>query len=408
MIPATTKALIVRKDSSGRKPVYYDAVIVDRPVPQLSPGQVLVKIGAAAFNHKDVWVRMAKYPKVVDGSVFGADGAGTVVASGDPNDSLVGQRVFLTPMRGWKAHPDGPESLFGIMGNGPLPPIGTFSQYVIVERDEVIRTPDHLDDVHAAAWPLAGLTAWRAAIVNAKVQPGDNVLITGIGGGVAIVALQLCVAQGANVYVTSSSQEKIDKAIALGAKGGVNYKDKNWAEQVNKLLLAHAPSSGGKTEFDSVVDSGGGNISGQMSQYLKHGGRIVCYGMTAEPKITFTMREVLKNQQLIGALYPPLPLSITSNLLHPTHPIVPLFHPTSPNPTPPRSSLLGSTMGSTQDLISATHFLSKHRIVPVVSHILQGLESAEEGFELIKRGVQFGKVVVKVDVDAGEKERAKL
>jgi NADPH:quinone reductase-like Zn-dependent oxidoreductase len=109
----------------------------------------------------------------------------------------------------------------------------------------VFLTPEHLDDVHIAAWPVGGLTAWRyrkpfiilstmffllvtpsrAVTVNAKVQHGQNILITGVGGGVAIIAMQICLAIGANVYVTSGDPNKIRRATSLGAKGGANYKD---------------------------------------------------------------------------------------------------------------------------------------------------------------------------------------
>ncbi|KAG6872132.1 hypothetical protein C0995_012669 [Termitomyces sp. Mi166 len=211
-----------------------------------------------------------------------------------------------------------------------------------------------------AAWPLGAVTAWRAAVVNGQVSSGQNVLITGIGGGVALLALQICIAKGASVYVTSGSQDKIQKAIALGAKGGVNYKDKKWPSQLGALL-------GKGRELDVVIDSGGGEIMMQTNKILKHGGRVVCYGMTASPKISFTMREVLKNQRLIG-----------------------------------------STMGSHQDLVDATNFLAEHRIVPVISHVFEGLEGAEQGFETIKRGEQFGKVVVKISSDIGVPVKAKL
>jgi NADPH:quinone reductase-like Zn-dependent oxidoreductase len=133
---------------------------------------------------------------------------------------------------------------FGIFGGVSFPQNGTFTEYIVVERDQVFLTPEHLDDIQIAAWPVGGLTAWRyfktfhystynilssipcrAVAVNAKVQHGQNILITGIGGGVAIIAMQLCLAKGANVYVTSGSPEKIQRATALGAKGGANYKD---------------------------------------------------------------------------------------------------------------------------------------------------------------------------------------
>ncbi|KAF9449462.1 NAD(P)-binding protein [Macrolepiota fuliginosa MF-IS2] len=349
-LPTTTKAVILRRSTSQEKPVYDDAVLVDKPIPELQPGEVLVKAGAVAFNHRDVWIRKRMYPGIVVGSVFGSDAAGTIVASGMLGDPLIGKRVFLTPSRGWEKDELAPESSFGILGGGALPPIGTFSKYIVVERNQVIPTPEHLDDIQAAAWPLGAVTAWRATMINAAVQRGQNVLITGIGGGVALIAMQLCIAKGASVYVTSGSQEKIRQAIRLGAKGGASYKDANWPVQIASLLKNSTNS-----ELDAVIDSGGGDIMTKVTKSLKQGGRVVCYGMTAAPTITFTMREVLKNQKL-----------------------------------------LGSTMGSHQDLIDATNFLAQHSIVPHVSHVLDGLESAEEGFELMKRGDQFGKIVIKI------------
>ena len=126
------------------------------------------------------------------------------------------------------------------MGGGSYPPIGTFTEYVTVERKYLIATPNHLSSVEVAAWPVAGLTAWRsvlsfmefrafnhgyrAIIINAGVEKGRNLLITGAGGGVALLAVQLSVAKGANVFVTSGSDEKIQKLLPLGVKGGVNYK----------------------------------------------------------------------------------------------------------------------------------------------------------------------------------------
>ncbi|KAM6500156.1 hypothetical protein JOM56_003170 [Amanita muscaria] len=355
-VPHKTTAIVLQQSSPARNPVYHDAVLTTRPIPALKEGDILVKMTAASFNHRELWIRKGMYPRIAIGSTLGADGAGIVIASSDPNDTLLHKRVFLTPSRGWIKDPDGPESDFSIVGGALYPPIGTFSQHVVVERDQVIPIPEHLNDVQAAAWPLGGVTAWRAAIVKGRVSSGQNVLITGIGGGVAILALQLCVAKGANVYVTSGSEDKIRKAVELGAKGGANYKDAKWPSRIAALLSKDAKENGGGTGFlDAVIDSSGGDIMGQTTKYLKQGGSIVCYGMTAGPKITFTMREVLKNQQL-----------------------------------------LGSTMGSHQDLLDATSFLAAHRIVPVVSHVIDGLQHAEEGFELIRKGSHFGKVVIKI------------
>ncbi|KAH9930680.1 NAD(P)-binding protein [Fomitopsis serialis] len=351
--PTSTKVITVRKSPAGREPRYHDAALEQRAIPPLQKGEVLVKLGAAGFNHRDVWIRKGLYPGIAFGAAFGSDGAGTVVAAADANDALLNKRVFLVPMRGWESHPDAPESpKFTILGGGKIVPLGTFAEYVAVERDQVILTPDHLDDEHAAAWPLGGLTAWRASVVNARVDKGDNVLITGIGGGVALLAMQICLAHGANVYVSSSSEDKIRQAVSLGAKAGVNYKADEWPAQLEKLLKENSP----RTPFlSAVIDSGGGDIMSNVSRILKPGGRLVIYGMTAAPMVTFTMREVLKNQQVIG-----------------------------------------STMGSHKDLIDATKFMAEHRFVPIVSHVIDGLENAEQGFELISKGQQFGKVVIRI------------
>ncbi|KAG2106766.1 uncharacterized protein F5147DRAFT_746199 [Suillus discolor] len=358
--PESTRALVIKKCSAEATPVYHHAVLETRPLQQLKQGEVLVKMGAVSFNHRDLWIRLGQYPGINFGSAFGADGAGTVIASADSNDALLNKRVFLTPMRGWESKQDAPETDFGILGGGRNPPLGTFSEYIVVERNQVIRSPDHLDDIQVSAWPLGGLTAWRAAIVNAEASKDQNILITGIGGGVALLAMQLCLARGANVYVTSGSEEKIRKATALGAKGGVNYKLKDWPSHLVALL---AKNSGKSAKIDAVLDSGGGDIITRVNSVLKQGGKVVVYGMTANPQIKFTMREVLKNQRLIG-----------------------------------------STMGSLKDLTDATTFMSEHRIVPVVSHVLEGLEAAEEGFELMKRGDQFGKIVIRIN----DKAKAKL
>lgn len=349
-IPKFARGIVVKKTTAPQIAGYKnDAVLTEYAIPPLKQGEVLVKINAVAFNHKDVWTRKGLYPRITQGSFYGGDGAGLVVASGSPGDELLNQRVFLSPSRGWWDDPVGPENqIVYSLGGAPVAPGGTFAEYIVVERQHVIRTPLHLDDVHAAAWPLGGITAWRVAMVNANVQPGHNVLITGIGGGVALLAMQLCVAAGANVYVTSGHKRKLLDAMKLGAKGGAIYKDADWPAQIRAQLKNGA-------YLDSVIDSGGGDILGKVSKSLRSGGRVVVYGMQGDPTVTLTMREVLLNQQVIG-----------------------------------------STGGSHRDLEDATRFIAKHNIVPIVSHVLDGLESAEEGFRLIERGDQFGKVVIKL------------
>ena len=176
--------------------------------------------------------------------------------------------MILTPGTGWKDSPDGPENPGGymILGGTKTLPNGTLQEYICVPEDEVEEAPSHLSDAEAAALPLAGLTAWRAVVVKCgekNLGPGKNVLITGIGGGVALMALAFAVDTGANVFVTSGSEEKLRKGIELGAKGGVSYKEKDW----DKQLLAKLP--GDRKSFDAVVDSAGGDILGRAVKLLK-------------------------------------------------------------------------------------------------------------------------------------------
>jgi len=284
------------------------------------------------------------------GATFGSDGCGVVVDSAMKNDPLLRKRIFLIPMVGWNDDPKGPEAMqgFGILGGVKFPDIGTMTGLLAVDRSQVLEAPDHLSDEQLAAWPLAGITAWRAVAVKAQVTKGSNVLITGIGGGVALTALQLCLGLGASVYVTSGDPRKIEKAVKLGAKGGVNYKSDNWPAELQEIL--------GDALLDAVIDSAGGDIMVKTNKMMKPGGIVSCYGMTATPSITVTMREILKNIELKG-----------------------------------------STMGSTQELVEATKFLADKKIVPVVSEVLSGLDEAETGFQRMEQGSQFGKIVIKIE-----------
>lgn len=201
---------------------------------------ILVRIVAAALNHRDLWILSNKYPNITVGSVLGSDGSGFEVNSG--------RCVILNPSCNWQSSPHAPENPkdYGILGLLPHP--GTFSTHILIHKDHVFPKPQHLNFDQAAALPLAGLTAWCAVVSRARVDRASVVLVTGIGGGgkymghrprtthnllltvhqVALFALQFCIALGAKVVVTSSSQDKINRAKDLGAMGVVNYRDEGW------------------------------------------------------------------------------------------------------------------------------------------------------------------------------------
>ncbi|KAF5323816.1 hypothetical protein D9619_012982 [Psilocybe cf. subviscida] len=153
-LPRTTKCIVVQQSkNTAASPSHflYDSCLVERPLPAPKHHEVVVKIGAAGFNQKEIWIRRGLYPGIKVGAVYGTDGAGTVVASGMPNDTFIDKRVMLLPMRGWHSDPRAPETRFGTIGGGSFPPLGSFAEYVVVHRDQVIETSEHLDDVHAAA-----------------------------------------------------------------------------------------------------------------------------------------------------------------------------------------------------------------------------------------------------------------
>ena len=260
-------------DGKPGKPgqVYYPLTVRTLPKPTPQGRELLVKLTAASLNHRDLFLRQHLYPGVTFDVPLLADGVGVVVGAGPSvsnPEKWLGKRVILNPGVGWKDAPEGPEDPSGyrIMGGTKVYNKGTLQEFLAIEDSEVEEAPGHLSDAEAAAMPLTGLTAWRALVSKAgekNSRAGAAILITGIGGGVALMALRFAVARGAHVFVTSSSPEKIQKAVELGATGGVNYKEEGW----EKKLLSLLPS--GKKNFDAIIDGAGGDSIEKSVKLLK-------------------------------------------------------------------------------------------------------------------------------------------
>ncbi|KAI1461969.1 oxidoreductase [Annulohypoxylon moriforme] len=361
------QALTIKKIDGKPGQVYYPLQLNQIPKPTPGPKELLIRIHAAALNHRDVFIRQALYPGISFTSPLLADGFGSVVEA-PSSPSLIGKHVILTPERGWASSPDGPEgNEFSVIGGSALHPVGTGQDYVVVPEDEVELAPPHLTAHEAAALPLVGLTAWRALITkglngDAASAAGKNILVTGIGGGVALAALQFGVALGCKVYVTSSSSAKIESAKALGAAGGVSYKEAGWEKQ----LLAQLPSS--RPYLDAVIDGAGGDIVSKTVKLLRPGGVISVYGMTVGPKMDWTMQAVMKN-----------------------------------------IDLRGTTMGSRVEFRDMVAFVREHKIRPVVSRVVKGLdiEAIDGLFDDMRNGKQFGKLVIEIS-SPGDEAEAKL
>jgi NADPH:quinone reductase-like Zn-dependent oxidoreductase len=313
------------------------------PAPAPGPGEALVAIRAAALNHRDVWIKAGQYAGTTYPCVPGSDGAGVVTAVGARTDpSWVGREVVINPALNWGPQEQAQGPAFGILG---LPSQGTLAEFVAVPAGQLRATPAHLSWEEAAALPLAGLTAWRAVVSRGASRPSDRVLVTGIGSGVALFALQFAVAIGAEVWVTSSSDEKIARAQGLGARGGFRYDRGGWAAEAAK-----APGP-----FDLVIDSAGGPGFNDLIDLAAPGGRIVFFGATRGNSGPVALRKIFWRQL----------------------------------------SLLGTTMGSPGDWEAMTAFVERQRLRPVVSEVF-AFEQAAAAFALMEAGGQFGKIVIRI------------
>jgi len=352
------KSITISKIDGKPGQVYYPLSLNEYPIPSPSANELLIKVSAAALNHRDLFCRQALYPAISFEVPLLADGCGVVVSCGSSADkSWEGKRVVISPGTGWKDNIEGPEDKGGykILGGTKTLPNGTLQEYMVVPESEVEEAPRHLSDVEAAAIPLTGLTAWRAVMVKCgehNLKPGKNILITGIGGGVALMALTFATATGANVWVTSGNEEKITKAKELGAKGGVIYKEDGW----EKLLKGMLPAE--NKNIDAIVDGAGGDTVDKGARLLKNGGIISIYGMTVGPKMPFLMQAVLKNIEVKG-----------------------------------------STMGSRKEFKDMIEFIKSKKATPVVSRTVQGIENLEginSLFDDMNKGSQFGKLVIEI------------
>jgi len=359
------KAITILQIEGKPGKVYYPLSLNNVPSPSPGPNDLIINIHAAALNHRDLFLRQHLYPSPSFETPLLADGYGVVTSVGSSaSKSWIGKKVILTPGRGWKDSPDGPESPTGyaILGGTKTCPLGTAQEVICLDENEVEEAPPHLSPAEAAALPLTGLTAWRALVSKSgNAEKGRNILITGIGGGVALNVMQFAVGLGMNVYVTSGDEQKIEKAKQMGAKGGVNYKADGWEKELKQRLPKDRPY------IDAIIDGAGGNVIAKATRLLKAGGVVVQYGMTVAPKMEWTMNAVLNNLELKG-----------------------------------------STMGSRKEFKDMVAFVKDKKIKPVVSRVVKGLDNLKEIdtlFDEMRNGTQFGKLVIEI---ADESSSSKL
>jgi len=320
------------------------------PSPPMGPGEARVRVHAAGLNHLDLWVRRGipgvHYPLPL---TPGCDGAGVLLETGEAVQGFQpGEKVVLAPglscgmCETCFAGRDNLCREYGILGEHRD---GTCAEEIVVPGRNLIRLPGRLSFEEAAGVPLVFLTAWQMVVDRAKVTPGETVLVLGAGSGVGTAAMQIARLYGARVIAASGSDDKLQKARALGADEGIDLSRSNLRDEVRRLT--------GKRGADVVIEHVGKATFEQSLLCLTWGGRLVTCGATTGADVSLNLRHVF-----------------FKNL-----------------------SILGSTMGSRAHLEAIFRHVEAGRLRPVVDRVLP-LAQAAEAHRLLEERRIFGKIIL--------------
>lgn len=313
------------------------------PDPQPGPGEVLVRLRAAALNYIDAAIAQQRFPGATFPMIPVADGAGEVAALGPDVDGVkVGERVVPHFMPHWTSGPMSQRRIAAMRGI-TLP--GSLAEYVAVPAASVVALPDHLDFIQGATLPIAATTAWNG-VRSASTRPGSTVVILGTGG-VSIFALQFAKASGASVILVSSSDEKLERGRGLGADHLVNYRaTPDW----DTAVLALTDGRGA----DLVVETVGGANFARSLNAAATNGTVFTVGFIAGAQVSFDM------------------LAVITKALR----------------------IVGNSTGCVADLSEAMQAIAVNRIVPVVDRVF-GMDGTAAAYaELAAGGRHFGKLAI--------------
>ncbi|MBN2180855.1 MAG: zinc-binding dehydrogenase [Sedimentisphaerales bacterium] len=327
--------------------------IDDVPKPVFAEDEVLVKVLSAGLNHLDIWVRHGRGDlKLPKPHILGSDACGVIVAAGKSVKNVrVGDEVVLNPglscgkCENCKHGQESECVSFGILG---LTRPGTFAEMVAIPAQNLLPKPSHLNFDEAGALMLSFVTAWRMLMTKAKLQPSQKVLIHGIGGGVALCALQLAKLTEAEVIATSSSDEKLQRAARIGADHLINYKK---VSDVAKRIKDITAGFG----VDIVIDTVGAAAWPIDFSAVRKGGKIVLCGVTTGAEAQTNLRALYWNQLTV----------------------------------------MGSTMGSNDDCRQMLKAVEAAKLKSIIDSVLP-LENAREAMGKMETGKQFGKIVLSV------------
>lgn len=315
----------------------------DNAAPKPNHHQVLIRMGAASLNYRDLLTRQDVTTNRT-GLIPLSDGAGTIVAVGSEVSQLKeGDRVSPNFFPDWHGGTFSLTYPAKALGGGQID--GVLSDYIVAEESSLVEVPSHLTLTEAACLPCAGLTAWRALFEGGELKAGDTVLVQGTGG-VALFGLQLATAYGARVIVTSSSDAKLERAHSLGAWQTINYRTQpEW----DKVALDLTDGKG----VDHILELGGPDTYNRSITAIAAGGRIAQIGV------------------------------LTGFVLQPN--ILPLMFK--------NASINGICVGSVAHFELLNRYISDHQIHPVIDQVF-GFNDVPEAYELLKSASHFGKIVI--------------
>ena len=339
------KAVFFREHGGTHKLSYEDF-----PTPTIGPKEVLVRVKACALNHLDIWIREGNpaYPMPLP-HILGSDVAGIVEQAGSHTEGVtVGQRVFISPgISCWHcdaclAGRDNFCRSYGILGALAH---GGYAEYVKVPFRNVLPIPGDLSFEQAAAFPLVSVTASHMLFALAGLQHGETVLIMGAGSGVGMMAVQMAKLAGARVITTVGSEDKIPKAVALGADAVINHAKETVAERVRQLTERRG--------VDVVIEHIGPEVWDTCMESLAKGGRLITCGATTGGDVTLNLRAVFSRQLTIK----------------------------------------GSYMGTRAELVKAAELVGRGRLTPMIDRAFP-LQEARAAQDLMLGRQFFGKIVL--------------
>jgi len=317
----------------------------DLPEPVLGQGQAIVGVKACSLNYRDLLVAKGLYnPKLPLPIVPLSDGVGEVLEVAEGVTRVrPGDRVAAAFMPGWVDGPPSDAKAKGALGGGGA---GMLAERVAIDAEALVPIPSHLSFEEAATLPCAAVTAWHALITKGNLRPGETILTQGTGG-VSLFATQFARINGARVIITSSRDEKLERALALGASEGINYKTRtDWDARARELT--------GGIGVDHVVELGGAGTLGRSFKAVRAGGRVSLIGVLSG-----------------GGEVNPTPVLMKTICVQ------------------------GIYVGSRAMFEDMNRAIALHQLHPVIDRVFE-FDQAAEALSHLESGAHFGKIVIRV------------